>query len=234
MAKNKFDIKDEIASRIVAARKAANLTIADIQEKTNQKYSYSRIYNWESARRMPGVEEILVLAGLLNISPSYLLCLSDEPKLSVSVDKAKSLFSVPILSWDKVMESREITDLSSKGKNSSQQMIFLDADYRPSIGSFALKLRDNSMAPRFQKGDVIVFDPNVSPEPTDFVLAYDKAKSELIFREYRANGVNENKNQVFDLLPMNLKFVPVPNVTSAKFKIVGRMLESRHYNYMEN
>uniref|UniRef100_UPI003CED6C41 helix-turn-helix domain-containing protein n=1 Tax=Pseudomonas aeruginosa TaxID=287 RepID=UPI003CED6C41 len=72
-----LNIKKEIGKRILEARKAKGLTLKALGELAGG-LKQTRLTNWEQGVRTPGPEEIKQLAEALNISPAYLMCLSDE------------------------------------------------------------------------------------------------------------------------------------------------------------
>ena len=55
--------------------------------------------------------------------------------------------------------------------------------------AYAMRVWDDSMAPKFQPGDIIVVDPEVSPTSSDFVLARQSDNSQtLVFRKLIDNN----------------------------------------------
>lgn len=72
-------LKEQIGHRIRTERKAKKLTQTKLGELAGN-FSQSRVNNWEKGIRTPGIEEAKQLAVILDVSPSYLLCLSDRKK----------------------------------------------------------------------------------------------------------------------------------------------------------
>jgi SOS-response transcriptional repressor LexA len=87
--------------------------------------------------------------------------------------------------------------------------------------SFAVEIEGDSMRPLFRPGDRIVVDPDLLPEPGDFVVAH--AQGAVTFRKYRARG-----NDLFELAPLNDDW-PVIKSELMDIKIVGVMVEHRSY-----
>ena len=73
-----MNIKAEIGTRITQSRKAKGFTIKKLAELTKE-LSAARISNWEQGTRSPGPMEAKLIARILEVAPSYLLCLSDNP-----------------------------------------------------------------------------------------------------------------------------------------------------------
>ena len=59
--------------RLKTLRETAGLTLAGLAEKTKGKLSTSRIANYECGLRILKVEQAVILAKALNVSPAYLL-----------------------------------------------------------------------------------------------------------------------------------------------------------------
>lgn len=73
-----MNLKKMIGSRITQARKANELTIKVLAEKTG--LGTTRIGNWEQGTRSPGPEEAKILSRELRVAASWLLCLTDNPR----------------------------------------------------------------------------------------------------------------------------------------------------------
>ena len=72
-----MSIKEKIGQRILDERKAKGLTRKALAELTGE-LKVSRINNYERGDRTPGPTEIKLLADALEVSPSYLMCLTDS------------------------------------------------------------------------------------------------------------------------------------------------------------
>ena len=77
-----MDLTKQIGLRLRAARKAQNLSLAALAERTSS-LSKSRISNYEQGIRRMGLEEAKVLAAALGtVTATYLLCLENERVMS--------------------------------------------------------------------------------------------------------------------------------------------------------
>ena len=72
-----MDIKKEIGQRIYEARKGKGLTRKALAELTDD-LKPSRISNWEYGMRTPGPEEVKQLSKALDVSPAFLMCLTEK------------------------------------------------------------------------------------------------------------------------------------------------------------
>ena len=70
-----IDYKVEIGKRIKEARYRLAYSLVDLSKRTEGRLSASRISNYEQGIRMPGPEEVQILAQALETDPAYLMCL---------------------------------------------------------------------------------------------------------------------------------------------------------------
>ena len=75
-----LNIKKEIGKRIYESRKAKGLTLKELGMLSGN-FKQTRLTNWEQGIRAPGPEEIKQLAQALEVSPAFLMCLSDDKQL---------------------------------------------------------------------------------------------------------------------------------------------------------
>ncbi len=104
---------------------------------------------------------------------------------------------------------------------------FLLTDLELSGSAFALEIKGDSMLPEFKAGDRVIIDPNVSPQPGDFVVAKN-GDDEATFKKYRPRGINERGETVFELVPLNEDY-PSMRSDATPIRIVGTMVEHRKY-----
>jgi SOS-response transcriptional repressor LexA len=77
-----------------------------------------------------------------------------------------------------------------------------------SQNAFGLLIIGKSMEPDFKEDEYIIVDPDVMPNPTDYVVALN-GKNEATFKKYRSRGINENGEEVFELIPLNPDFATI-------------------------
>jgi transcriptional regulator with XRE-family HTH domain len=77
-----MELTKQIGLRLRSARKAQNLSLAALAERTSS-LSKSRISNYEQGLRRMGLEEAKVLAAALGtVTATYLLCLENDGTMS--------------------------------------------------------------------------------------------------------------------------------------------------------
>jgi SOS-response transcriptional repressor LexA len=91
--------------------------------------------------------------------------------------------------------------------------------------SFFLEIEGDSMLPDFRPGDRVLIDPDVSPNPGDFVAARN-TKQEATFKKYRVRGIDESGQEVFELVPLNDDY-PVLRSDERHLVVIGTMIEHR-------
>jgi SOS-response transcriptional repressor LexA len=104
---------------------------------------------------------------------------------------------------------------------------WLLTDIDLSGSAFALDIRGNSMEPEFKDGDRVIIDPEIAPQPGDFVAAKN-GEQEATFKKYRPRGMDAQGNMIFELVPLNDDY-PTLRSDVQPIRIVGTMVEHRKY-----
>lgn len=104
---------------------------------------------------------------------------------------------------------------------------WLVTDLELSDTAFALEIKGDSMLPEFKPGDRVIIDPDITPQPGDFVVAKN-GKDEATFKKYRPRGMDASGNVIFELVPLNEDY-PTMRSDAVPIRIVGTMVEHRKY-----
>ena len=104
---------------------------------------------------------------------------------------------------------------------------YLLTDLELSASAFALEIKGDSMLPNFKPGDRVIIDPEICPNPGDFVVAKN-GEEEATFKKYRPRGMTDRGNLIFELTPLNPDFAPIRS-DQTPIRIVGTMVEHRQY-----
>jgi len=107
-----MDIKPEISNRITQSRKAMGITIKELAARIGS-LSAARISNWEQGTRSPGPVEAKLLAKELNVSASYLLCLTDNVQGELSQSSGSGSRFIPVLKMSDAPKAKELLDAGS-------------------------------------------------------------------------------------------------------------------------
>lgn len=139
-----------------------------------------------------------------------------NPVVRIEVEGVSVLLKrIPLLRTEEVLPFIDGTHSTTK------KGIEVMTDSEVSGGAFAIEIEGDSMKPTFKAGDRVVIDPNIKPEPGDFVAA--SVGSAITFRKYRSRGFNS-----FELVPLNDDW---PTVASENedIRVLGVMAEHRSY-----
>ncbi|HHX5328505.1 TPA: LexA family protein [Legionella pneumophila] len=221
-----LNIKKEIGKRILEARKAKGLTLKALGELAGG-LKQTRLTNWEQGVRTPGPEEIKSLARALDVSPSYLMCLSDE----IQIKKIKNpTHLIPLLTHNQAFDTQAYSDLIHNQDPSNLMFVSLSTVLLPELSNeaFALKIVDESMTPEIRVGDIIIIDPLALPKPGDYVVVKVKMQKEVILCQYKKLSYTSSE---FELLTLNDTW-PNINVSDCEaVEIIGVVVQNiRNYH----
>lgn len=118
------------------------------------------------------------------------------------------LYRLPLVSWTTAAQTEQ----------SIEEYLMSEVE-RPN--AFAVKVCDDSMAPLFTAGDVLVFDRKVSAAPGRYVLA--SVDGATVVRRYKQTGIKS-----FELVPENGDY-PTIKSSDGVIELVAVMVESRKY-----
>lgn len=130
------------------------------------------------------------LAHALHVDLSVLM-----EKGTPSLNARHLLRTIPLLEFADVL----------KNKQTPGRGVQVSIDIALSERAFAVRLTGRDMEPRFQSGNEVLIDPTVKPQHECFVLAVIDGK-EVVFRQFRELEVNDKREQVYSLVPLNKEF----------------------------
>lgn len=226
-----MNIKQRIGERITASRKKLGITIKELAKRTEQ-FSAARINNWELGTRAPGPTEARVLSTILSVSPSYLLCLSDNPNGDLHLQSEILPRYIPIipLCEANISKSKLAEIIKELSPYSEEKLkIPLNGKIKKIAGphTFATMIEDTSMNPDFKPGDVIVVDPEKKPKPGQYVIAYIKKTNENIVRKYREINKSASQDPCIELSSLNPDW-PAINISKGDI-VIATTLEHRRF-----
>ena len=153
-----------LGTRLRARREAVGLT----QEKLAKQCGVSRaaVAQWEAGVTRPGLDNLVRAAKALDVWLSWLTAgdqsLPDGPSPFPS---AASRRQIPVIDYVRAGLWDAVADPYAPGGGMDD--IATDLDLSPK--AFALVVRGESMDPEVRDGDKIIIDPEVAPQPGDFV-----------------------------------------------------------------
>jgi SOS-response transcriptional repressor LexA len=168
-------------------------------------------------------------AKALGVSPHWLATgegkMSDTPESpniqhGITLDPNRRGY--PIISYVQAGAWREIVDSFPRG--GADEYILANSSYGPH--TFALRIVGNSMEPEFREGDVVVIDPDVRPDPGNYVVARNDEEA-ATFKKYRPRGIVDGR-EVFELVPLNEDYA-VMRSDQQPIQIIGTMVEHTRF-----
>lgn len=127
----------------------------------------------------------------------------------------------PVISRIQAGALKEIADPYGSGDG-------FDVEYGDDDASkwaFFLEIEGDSMLPDFRPGDRVLIDPDVTPNPGDYVAARN-TRQEATFKKYRVRGINELGHEKFELVPLNDDY-PIMRSDEMHLCVIGTMIEHR-------
>lgn len=176
-----------------------NMRPTELAKKTNvPEANIHRIITGESTNPFKTTTE--PIANFFGISTDQLLGIEQLPTSAYSnkgITGDLRTKIIPLLAWE---------DLDNRSKLTlvEKEIIVMDV----SDSAFAVKNRDYSMEPLFQKGSILIFEPEKEPQDRSFVLIKLHNPDCYIFRQI-----------VFDLDQRHMKALN-PDIGSSSLRII--------------
>lgn len=184
-----MNIKEKIGQRIKEERLAKGFTLKNLVELT-EDLKQTRISNWERGNRTPGPEEIKQLARALEVSPAYLMCLTDK-KHPETIPGLGAI--VPLLDHQQASDPKSFINTLKKSHNTSElSFIPVTSELNSRLGeyAFALKVKDDSMHPELRINDILIIDPDSKLRPGCITITKLNDKDEVLIRRYKELSVS--------------------------------------------
>lgn len=168
--------------------------------------------NWLEGLNFPETERFSTIAERLNVNFEWLITGKGHINIeSIPVSSKSSMKRIPLLNWKNAANWKKL------GFNQNTRWSWSDAN--TSASAFALEILDDSMCPRYEKGDIITVDPELIPRHRTIVIA-QKVSGEVICRQYLIDG-----NEKY-LKPNNLKYPAILiNISKPQAEIIGSVRE---------
>jgi len=218
-----------LGARLRARREAVGLT----QEKLARQCGVSRaaVAQWEAGVTRPGLDNLMRAAKALGVWLSWLTAgdqsLPDGPSPFAPPSGPSLPYRrrLPVIDYVRAGLWDAVADPYAPGGGMDD--IATDLDLSPK--AFALVVRGESMDPEFRDGDKIIIDPDVAPQPGDFVVAKLDREDEATFKKYRPRGFDKDGAPIIELLPINPDWPTLMLDADHPGRIVGTLIEHRRY-----
>ena len=213
-----MNIKEKIGQRILIERKSKGLTRKALAELTND-LKQSRINNWERGYRTPGPAEIKQLAKALDISPAYLMCLTDEKEIP-----HKSIVTlVPLLNLHQACDPvTVISTLENETFIESMEFIPISLKFAEKMGkhAFAIKVCDDSMSPALMENDILIIDPDTAARPGSWVVVQLASEHDVVVRKFRQLSASKEFS-TYELMVDNPNWANIKIESENQGKVIG-------------
>ncbi|MCM1512333.1 MAG: LexA family transcriptional regulator [Oxalobacter formigenes] len=208
-----------VGNKIRTIRKSKNLSITEVESRAGiSEGNLSRI---ETGKQWPREDTLAAIAAALECRIADFFTITD----------AHAAQPIPLITYSQTEAAGEAGEMFALHQTideyaASHAVRWIPADAAIPGKAFALEIGDHSMLPEFQKNDVVIIDPDMPPQPGDFVLA--RAGQETLFRKYRPRGTRSTGDMVFHLIPLNEDY-PAFRSDITTITLIGTMLEHRRY-----
>lgn len=162
--------------------------------------------------------DVVALAIVCGVRPQWLATgkgpMTDDAPSNVSLGPPIR-GSVPLISWVQAGKWREAIDLYAPGDAEN----WIETTVPIKEHTFALRVEGDSMEPEFPAGVLIVVEPDLDPQPGDYVIA--KNGDDATFKQLVKDGSD------WLLKPLNERYPIKPLESPCKIIGVVRSLERR-------
>lgn len=202
-----------LSDRLAYALDKLNISQAELARKINVK---RQAIQYLCTSGMEKSKFAFDIAEALNINVDWLASGKGEMVITESSEQRLLLQQqiVPLLEWSEIdMWLGQHPNKEFITKHTVAHDMF-------SKRTFALKLKDNSMFPRFDSSTIIIVDPEQAPTPPCFVLVQVKKIHDAVFRRLdKQNG----QLVLYAFNEAGYKELPL----SDEDQILGRMVEAK-------
>lgn len=207
---------DTFRDRLIYAKDEKGLKQVDLVKATG--VSKGTVSNWISGKTTPDDTVALGdLAKALGVSVDWLVTGRESNNHSYSnvrlVDKHE-IRMAPVLNY---VQAGEFCEYFDDAIPDSMEAVPSDIT-EPNV--YWLEVDGLSMVPDFYPKDMILVNPEIQPNPGDFVVAIKSGEKAVTFKKWRPRGFDENGNEYCELIPSNPDF-PVIDSRHVSFEVCG-------------
>lgn len=200
----------EMGQRIRAARLKMRWSQTDLGKRMRPEVTPQSVSQWESGRTRVSVKELRRIAALTNTNVDELVSGQGDSRDNgrglrrLHEDEPEVGRRVPLIEMDAAADP-------------SRSRVWRFTYYDCGPEAFAVTIKDQSDAPEYLPGDIVVIDPGTPTHPGSMVLAQASADGPIVFRRLRETPEGQT------LIPLNTDWAP--SVISDDGRIFGRMTE---------
>lgn len=137
-----------------------------------------------------------------------------EASARAKVEMDGNFFKIPVYTNEAILNGQFNSPISS-----------IETDAKVSDEAFGMHIKDESNAPDYKEGDLVIIDCKIEPRPGDFVVV--RHAGAALFRRFRERRAPDGQT-LYDLVPTNPDY-PTDTATADNMQIVGTLVEHRRY-----
>lgn len=208
-----------LGQRLLGLRKNKKLSREALGEKIG--VSKTSIKNWEDNENAPKLEYLQLISDYFSCSVEYLTDGISSGGDNFETVPKKPIRYVPVLNY---VQAGEFCEYHDDAISDEFEPIYGD-DYSDNV--YWIRLQGESMMPDFKSGELVLIDPDMQPNPADYVVALQKGQKKVTFKKWRPRGFDETTSiEYSQLVPSNPDF-PIIDSRFVPFTICGVAIERK-------
>lgn len=170
-------MKKEFGQIIKQLRLRKGLTQTQLGERLG--VASGNISRYESGVNAPDFDRLELLAEMLGVTISTLFAMAETGNAE-NAPEIKG--TVPLISWVQAGQWSDVIDNLHPGEGER-----IPTTYRVRKHTYALRVRGDSMEPKFPEGAILIVEPEENPEPGSFVIIRQNG-GEATFKQLVQDG----------------------------------------------
>ncbi len=205
-----------LGQRLLGLRKDKKLSREALGAKIG--VSKTAIKNWEDGENSPKLEYLQLLSEYFKCSIEYLTEGIGEGDNFKKQSKEQVRY-VPVLNYVQAGAFCEYHDDAI----ADEHLPIFGGGYGEHV--YWIKLDGDSMDPDFKSGELVLIDPDMQPNPADYVVALRKGEKKVTFKKWRPRGFDETTGEeYYQLVPSNEDY-PIIDSRFTPFSVCGVAIE---------
>jgi transcriptional regulator with XRE-family HTH domain len=203
------------SERLIASMREKGWTAAELARRSG--VDVQKIYKYMRGKvDAPRGKTLALLSKALGVNELWLVYgAEDHNAPTAGSSQVIELGRIPIVNLVDLSRLKSIADLPKMLKDRKELTVPDDVGPR----AVAVRLDDDSMAPKFAQGSVVICDPDAPIVPGRYVIALSTSANRAVFRRFKATSAN---NQKGELIAENPNFPALKIGTEKDGFIVGR------------
>ena len=169
--------KEELGRVIKQLRSSKGLTQTQLGDSIG--VDRGNVSRYEAGIGMPDFDRLEPLADALGVSVSDLFAMAETGNVETAPEIKGT---VPLISWVQAGHWNDVIDNLHPGEGER-----ISTTYRVRKHTYALRVRGDSMEPKFPDGAILIVEPDENPEPGAYVIVRHNG-GEATFKQLMLDG----------------------------------------------